>query len=338
MRICMLMAGDEVGGLEDHFITLCKLLAPNHDLHVIAHPVYRERLADISFHPLDMTCGRNNPLLLLRALTLLRRLSPNIIHAHANKATVIVARLKLLLPRTTRLVATLHSQKRNVRAFRKMDLVIGVSERVLQSLKGTNTVVVYPGIATPEPTHNRSSLRAALNIPEQQQIIIAAGRLVPVKRLDVLIDAMHKVPEALLLIAGSGTLRQELEQQAKRCAPLQIRMLGHCDNIPDLLAAADLCVISSDREGFSNVMAESLLVRTPVVATDVADMHILLPEGFIVECGNSDALGEAMATALLNPEQTRRLFAPSFEWARRELTPGRMLEETSKLYRELTES
>jgi len=335
MKICLIMAGDEEGGLENHFTALCRMLAADHDIHVIAHPRYQARLAGVSFHPLDLTHGRGNPWLLLCLLRLLRRLAPDIVHAHANKATALLARLRALLPRTVRLVATLHSQKRRLGAFEKMDLVIGVSARVLQPLRKPRTAVIYPGLDTANVRRPRAEVRTALGIPESQVLIVAAGRLVPVKRFDLLIDAVAGLPGALLLIAGSGTLHSALEAQASRNAPQRVRLLGQRDDVPDLLGAADLCVISSEREGFSHVMAESLLAHTPVVATDVADMRVLLPPGCVVECGDSNALRDAIAAALDDPSSTRRAFAPCYEWARSQLVPARVRSETNRLYTEL---
>ncbi|NNJ94396.1 MAG: glycosyltransferase [Halobacteria archaeon] len=337
MKVCLIMAGDEEGGLENHVIDLANALANNHEVHLIAHPRYAGRCTGVGFHALDLTRGRRNPWLLYRVARLIRAIRPDIVHAHANKATSIIARLRPFLGSHARLVATLHSQKRRLHDFARMDLVIGVSERVLLPIEGPRKAVVYPGLSGSPAGHSRAQARHSLQLAEEQPVIAAVGRLVPVKRFDILLNALAGLEKVQLLLVGEGSQRAALEQQATQAAPGRVTLLGQREDVGDILAAADLCVISSEREGFSFVMAEALQAGTPVISTDVADMHRILPAGYVVPVNDPAALQQAIAGALQNPEETHRVFMPCFEWARAQLVLSRVIGQINGLYAELME-
>ncbi len=337
MKLCLMMGGNEEGGLENHFIQICNALSRHHQVHAIAHPVYHHRFATaVSAHALDMTQSRNNPLLLYRVFKIIREISPDIVHAQANKATSILATLKPWLPRTTRHIATLHSMKRTLSAYEKMDAVIGVSSRVLQTLNNPKTYVIYNGIH-PVTDHElpRSLLHSQFNIPEKAPVFVAIGRLVSVKRFDILIEAFKGVNKAHLLIIGEGRERKSLEQQAARLHLHTIHFLGHRTDAIKILSAADLCIISSEREGFSYVMAESLLIRTPVIATDVADMKRILPPASVVPVNDPQSLHHVLVNALDHYDTFSRQYSASYAWAQSNLTFDHMLQQTEQVYTEV---
>jgi glycosyltransferase involved in cell wall biosynthesis len=72
------------------------------------------------------------------------------------------------------------------------------------------------------------------------------------------------------VVAGEGPERGRLEAIAKERAPGRIHLLGHRDDVADVLAALDLFVVCSDREGMSNAMVEALGAGVPVVSTPVS--------------------------------------------------------------------
>ncbi len=55
MKICLIMGGDEEGGLENHVVELGNALASRHNVHIIAHAKYEDRFKGVSFHAIDLT-------------------------------------------------------------------------------------------------------------------------------------------------------------------------------------------------------------------------------------------------------------------------------------------
>jgi len=335
MRICQILGGNEEGGLEIHFETLCNRLSTLHEVHVIAHEKYRNRFdRSVVFHSLDLSKGRRNPLLLYMLWQTIRRIDPDIVHAHANKAAAMVASLRYVLPSDSKCVATLHSQKKNLKAFEKFDHVIGVSKTVVEPLKLSEKSVVYNGIDIPDVRYDPAYL-GSLGINADTFVICAVGRMEKVKNFALLLHAIKDLDVALLLV-GEGsqkeslqTLAEELQIEKKVC------FTGFRDDVPKLLFHSDLCVISSDREGFSYVMAEALLLETPVVSTDVGDMRYVLPRQYVVPVGDEAALREGIVSVMRDKEETMKIFEPYFSFAKRDFTLESMIRGVLSVYDEV---
>ncbi len=331
------MGGNEEGGLENHVIEIGNALAENHELHIIAHKKYKNRFKGVYFHSVDLTRSRRNPFLLYQVASRIQKISPKILHAQANKAVSIIATLKWFIPENIKLVATLHSLKRSLASYEKFDWVIGVSHSVLEKLKTPNQSVIYNGVRFDNGRFKqRSYLQDEFGIPRNNKIIVTIGRLVGVKRFDILIEAFQGIENAHLLIIGEGKEKYNLEQKIHECKLNNIHMPGYRQDNIELLSAADICVISSEREGFSYVMAESLLASTPVISTDVADMKKILPQDAIVEVNNVEQLNHVLANACTNYDILLEAFRPSFQWAKDNLSFEKMLKDIEQVYQDVT--
>lgn len=166
-------------------------------------------------------------------------------------------------------------------------------------------------------------LRSALQIAEGQYVITAMGRLVYKKGFAYLIQAMPEVlarfSDAVLLIAGEGDLRAELEQLAESLGVRrQVIFTGHVawDRTPALLAMADLLVLPSivdqagNVDGLPNVLLEAMASGCAIVASDVAGVPDVLTDGqngLLVSEKDVDALSKAICTLLDNPSLRQRL-------------------------------
>lgn len=117
---------------------------------------------------------------------------------------------------------------------------------------------------------NREKTRAERGIAGPT--LLSVGLLIQRKGHDLIIEAMRLLPEHTLLIAGAGPERQALEQAAARHGVSArvhfLGLVGH-DALPALYGAADALVLASDREGWPNVLLESMACGTPVVATNI---------------------------------------------------------------------
>lgn len=142
--------------------------------------------------------------------------------------------------------------------------------------------------------------------------LIAVGRLHPDKGFDRLIDAMALMGDDApqLDIWGEGDRRAELEAQiAARGLTERVRLAGITRDLPTRLAAARLLIVPSRREGFGNVVIESLASGTPVVATNCAGPVALLAQagaaGRVVDQRGpdvADRLAHAIQAALRDPD------------------------------------
>ena len=145
--------------------------------------------------------------------------------------------------------------------------------------------------------------------------IVCVGRLSEQKGHRFLLEAMREVlavhPEARLLMAGDGHLRRQLEEQA---APLgdRVAFLGLREDVPALLASADLFVFPSLWEGQGNALLEAMTVGPATVATDIPSTRETVADGkeaLLVAPANPGALAGAMLRALGDPGLAEGLVA-----------------------------
>ena len=100
-------------------------------------------------------------------------------------------------------------------------------------------------------------------------LALAIGRLHPDKGFGLLLEALTMTREVRLTIAGDGPLRGELEEQARGLGIAnRVRFLGWRDDVPELLAEADIFVCPSLREPLGNVVIEAWSAGVPVIATE----------------------------------------------------------------------
>jgi glycosyltransferase involved in cell wall biosynthesis len=172
---------------------------------------------------------------------------------------------------------------------------------------------------------DRRAARRELGLPLDAWTALTVRRLVPRMGIDALIDAWRRLPldDALLLVAGDGSLRAPLEWDA----PGNVRFLGRVDErlLPTHYRAADVVVVPSrSLEGFGLVVLEALGCGTPVIVTDAGGLPEAVEglEGdLVVPAGDVEALANRLAAAangskpLATPRQARA-HAERFTWSR----------------------
>ncbi len=125
----------------------------------------------------------------------------------------------------------------------------------------------------------RKRTRRSLGIEDDTPLIVAAARHYHMKGLDLLVGALGEVsaaiPTARLFIAGrSGPATEELRQVANsQGTEDMITFGGYRDDVPDLMAAADVIVVPSRAEGSPGVLIEAMALGVPVVATDIPSVR-----------------------------------------------------------------
>jgi glycosyltransferase involved in cell wall biosynthesis/peptidoglycan/xylan/chitin deacetylase (PgdA/CDA1 family) len=160
------------------------------------------------------------------------------------------------------------------------------------------------------------------------------------KRIDVLIAAAPRIierhPDAEFLIVGDGTCRDQLEALARRTGVFdRFNFLGHRDDVPAILAEADLFVLPSASEAFPNVIIEAMAAGLPVVATKVGGIPELVREGVtgrLVAPGDADSLASALLDVLDRPERAAEFGRAGRARIEQTYSFDRMVEQFEQLY------
>ena len=168
-----------------------------------------------------------------------------------------------------------------------------------------------------EPSlERRMQARDALGLDRNAQVVVTVGRQEFQKGHVYLVDAFDALaatrPDAELLIVGrSGNHSAQLEARVRQSRHRdRIRTLGHRDDVPDILAAADLFVLPSLYEGFPGAAIEAMALGLPVVASSLPTLREVVEEdtsGLLVPPCDPSQLAEAMGRVLDDPKLARRL-------------------------------
>lgn len=191
---------------------------------------------------------------------------------------------------------------------------------------------------------DREVARAELGIAPGAPVILGVARLASEKNLPLFVQvaasALASRPEGVCMLAGAGP---EMERLRSRVADTgqaqQFRILGLYDQVPRLLAAADLFLTTSDIEGTPNAVLEAMVAGLPVVATAVGDLPFIVREGesgFLLPQGDRDGLAEACARLLDDPSTSARFGQAGARFVRREFSTARMVAAYAEIYRGLT--
>jgi glycosyltransferase involved in cell wall biosynthesis len=204
-------------------------------------------------------------------------------------------------------------------------------------------VTVLNGISdAPSGIRPAAESRAELGLPADAAVALTVGSLTPQKSQDVLLRAMaraaERAPKAVLLIAGEGRLRDALlALHGELGLGERVRFLGPRTDVPDLMAACDLFVLSSSREGLSVTLLEAMRAGKATLATAVGGNPEAVADGVtgrIVPVGDAAAMGEVLAELLGSPERLGALGDAGHARWRERFTAADMVARTEAIYRE----
>jgi teichuronic acid biosynthesis glycosyltransferase TuaC len=169
----------------------------------------------------------------------------------------------------------------------------------------------------------QDSARRRIGAPPESSVIVWVGRMVAVKALDVLLDAVSELapqwPELRLYLIGDGPLRRSLETSVSARSLSQhvvfTGRLAHRD-LPDYYRAADVTVLPSHWEGMPNTVLESQACGTPFVASAVGAIPQLANRGIdeTVAPGDARQLARALASSLRRPRLPVVPLSPKGGW------------------------
>jgi glycosyltransferase involved in cell wall biosynthesis len=162
------------------------------------------------------------------------------------------------------------------------------------------------------PDDRAQTIRLRLLNGEAGPLLLAVSRLEQEKNISLMLSAFASAAKQhtglVLAIAGSGSLADTLAQEAERIVPGRVRWLGWVGNteLPAYYQAANLTLLSSNRESAARVLYESLLAGTPVLSTDTAGAREVIEDGVtgrIVPVGDLDAYTQALIELCSTPDR-----------------------------------
>jgi glycosyltransferase involved in cell wall biosynthesis len=190
-----------------------------------------------------------------------------------------------------------------VRAAYRTICVSAAERNVLTAVvgQGHRTLVVHNGARVPPPTSpaERARVREELGFADSEVVGVWVGSLDERRDPFVVVRAAERALVTLLLV-GDGPLRPQVE----RAAHSRVRVLGHRQDVPRLLAAADFFVLMSHREGLSFALLEAMANGLPAVVADVAENVEAVGEtGLAVAYGDENALVVAFHQLVENDDE-----------------------------------
>jgi glycosyltransferase involved in cell wall biosynthesis len=189
---------------------------------------------------------------------------------------------------------------------------------------------------------SRAEIFSRLEVEPDRKLLIAVGRLWHQKRYRDLIWAGELLAtvrnDTTLVIVGDGPLRGELPRfRDSVSTPRHVRFVGIRDDVPELLAAADLFWIGSEYEGQSNALIEAMQAGVPVVASDIPGNRDFVTHdvtGRLVSVGDSAGFARQSRDLLDHPETARRLAHAAQNRIATEFTVEAMVQAHARLYRQ----
>jgi glycosyltransferase involved in cell wall biosynthesis len=234
-----------------------------------------------------------------------------------------------------------------VRVLQRIQIRVALrASRIIVPSNYLKTIVMAWGI----PSENIQVIYNAVHIedlglvPENvtqlpRPLVVTAGRFVPWKHIDGVIDAVASIPQASLAVIGDGPLQASLTRYAHTKLPgrsVFTGMLSHQDALATI-HSADVFVLNSSYEGLSHFLIEALSVGVPIIATRVGgNTEVITDEsnGLLIDSGDSKLLAATLSRVFADTALQGRLRREATESAKR-FSEETMLASTTQLLQTL---
>ncbi len=289
----------------------------------------------------------------------IRREEFDIVHTHSTEAGII-GRFAARLAGTPAVVHTVHgvpfADDRNTALER---FVLGcerraapMTDRIVVNADAIAEDYLSRGIGEPE---QYTTVYSGIDIDAFQGVdpapdvdgdglcVLMVGRLAKGKGFDVLLDALDRLDRADLsvYIVGDGPRREWIEDEVRsRGLDDIVELLGYRSDVPAIMAACDVFVLPSYREGTPRVITEAMASVLPVVATDIAGIPEQVADGesgYLLQPGDAVALSERLGELLDSPER-RQAFGERGRERVTRFSLSQMNQDLDAVYQSLLES
>ena len=338
-RVLWLIKGLGPGGAERLLVSLAGALDHERTTCQAAYllPWKDHLVPELAAKGVPAVCLSNgrlwDPRWVWRLVRLVRRERIDVVHIHSPLLAAIArVPLRLLGRRRPAIVYTEHnnwaSYGPQTRALHRLtfpldDADVAVSADAQQSIPPRlrrDVEILIHGVPIDDLRDHRaqrSHVRAALGIVDDEIVAITVANYRADKDYPTLLNAAAAViaheggSPARFLTVGQGPLEADVRALHGRLGlGDRVQLLGYRDDVPDLLAAADLFVLSSTVEGYPVALMEALAIGLPVVATAVGGVKVAVRDGrdgILVPPGDPARLAEAITEVVRDPERRARL-------------------------------
>jgi glycosyltransferase involved in cell wall biosynthesis len=224
-----------------------------------------------------------------------------------------------------------------------------VRSRLLQEgIRNEKIATIYNGLDPNRlaPKLKREDALNQFNLPTSGDcrfVTIMANLLHPVKDYPTFLRAAQlvrrEIPGARFVSGGVGELTDEMRALAAQLGiEKDVFFIGWCDQVAEVLAVSDVCVLSSRAEGFSNSIIEYMAAGRPVVVTDVGGAREAVVEGetgYLVQAGDYKTMAARIVELLRDPVRARAMGRRAHEVVEEKFSCAAQLERTEQLYRRL---
>jgi glycosyltransferase involved in cell wall biosynthesis len=371
ISICHVASGDNWAGAEAQVASLLRALVRRGQFRLLAIVLNEGRLAEEARRAgVEVKVLPESQMGFLRVVSeatqLLRGKGIQIVHSHRYKENILAA----LLARRCDIpfvVRTQHGRPEPFRGLKRWkqgllrwadqlvarygtDRLISVSSemsnQLSRNLGARKVVTIHNGIDLEQvrSSFNAAEAKGRLGVSRDWWLLGTAGRLEPVKRLDIFLGAAKlvaaRLPNARFAIAGHGSEESKLRELA-RSAGLTDRVLflGYRDDIYDVLRAFDVLILCSDHEGLPMVLLEALYLGVPVIARPVGGITEVLQDGLngvlVDPCEPTD-LAEACLRIITDEVRRDSLARAGVNFVAENFTIEHTAEKVTNLYSSLS--
>lgn len=352
------------GGQEIRIFQECQLLLERgHRVTIVCQPdsPLGDRCAqfshpDLSYFPLTM----KRPFSLFTLFSLIKiiqRSQPDILHSHSSIDSWLIAMAGTLLNipiiRSRHVMIPIRNHVFNRWLYTKAPSRVLASGRGIVKAVSKNTGISADKIVSmPAGVDFRrfdfqisgEKIKTELGMTSHQPLIGIVSVIRSWKGHEHFVDAvpsvLEKFPDARFAIVGSGPGYESLLTKVKsRNLEKTIFMLGHREDIPEIMAALDIhCVASYGLEGTTQVIPQAFAMKTPVVATSMDSIQPMLGNGewgVLVEPENPKDMAKGIAKLLTEPELAQSMAETAYTFCKNELSIDKMMDKTIAVYHEV---
>jgi L-malate glycosyltransferase len=224
---------------------------------------------------------------------------------------------------------------------RRLDRVIVVSDEQAaiwrkRGFPAARVMVITNGIVAGAGGASKENLRERFGIDREAVVAVLVATLRPEKRVPDFIAAVASAHErdssVIGLVVGDGPERVVVETAA-RLAPA-VSLLGHRNDVEDLLRAADVFVLTSEQEAVPMSMLEAMAAELPLVATDVGGLRSVIlsgENGWLVPVGDHAALAARLLELASDPARRMAMGAASARLVRERWDAEQMIDRYAEL-------
>lgn len=231
-------------------------------------------------------------------------------------------------------------------AIEKSDAVTAVSNALVKETydliqPDKEIKTIYNFIDYPAPADNSDiDLKAELNIKEEEKVIIHVSNFRKVKRIPDILNAFAALSKRLpckLVLVGDGPEMGTVNKQIKKLGLRErVILLGKQENLHELYAISDACVLMSEKESFGLVLLEAMLHGVPCLGTKIGGIPEVIQDGvngYIVEKGDSDSAAEKLYELLEDDRKRQAMGENAIRIVREHFETSRIVDQYEDLYR-----